>query len=88
MLDSYYGGHKRIVGGDFNLAWSPSVYLYQNWYVNYEEADEGDNEHTDGSAKFDYWFANSASYYRIGGNAVDSEGWSDHKHYYGTFQAR
>ncbi len=63
------------------------------WYADYHEADEGDNESTHYDdhgvgSKIDYTFANAGSYVRVSGNAVDSQGWSDHWHYYGTFAGR
>jgi hypothetical protein len=94
LVGGWYAGHPKIVGGDFNLAYSaPHEPHMWDWYGTYVEADNGTsvcgpptcNEPTEGSQKIDYLFAGGDSYARVGGNVVTSDGWSDHGHYYGTF---
>jgi hypothetical protein len=93
VVDYYYSGSARIMGGDLNLA--EAVHRsssLSNWFSVYNEGDDGpsghpvDNEYTIyGGEKIDYIFANGGSYDRVDGNAVTPERWSDHWHLYGWF---
>jgi hypothetical protein len=83
-IQDYYGGHKRIQGGDFNLPYS-AMDTCCGWYGAYDEGDYPDNEATIGSSKYDYLFGNKGHLHTHGGNAVTPDNWSGHWHLYATF---